>query len=182
MQLFHASILQAAFLNRVEKKRSMWDSYRLIFLKSLPLPATGNLIWGTDIPLVKHAPFSHLWEKGLISSLRRAGGPMKVGLCPAVPSSWLPDHVVSIRPLGPLGFLKLLAIPWNHKHYKSCHCSTFLHPSQSGSVWTMGQDLRGLSGCWGILPPSSWFFGVILLLFSYFILSYIQLGSMPNTF
>lgn len=192
MQVSFLPHSQGAFPNWVERRRSFWDSYKLIFLEGLPLPATGNLIWGARFLLVQHALFSHLWETS-ISSLRSSWWPHRCRE-PAVPSSWLPNNVLSARPLEPLGFLKLSDIPWNHKHYRSCHCPTnvsqcfcnvsavFLHPSESGCFLHSGtgfnRTFRGLR----YSSTSTWFFWVTLLTFLYFIPSYVQLDSIPNTF
>lgn len=126
---------------------SPFACYRLFNLRGWLPPSS---IWSL-LPSLRNGPIFSLGSSWWVHACRE----------PAVPSSWLPDNLLPVRPLGPLGFLKLSAIPWNHKNFRSCHFPTFLHPSESGSVCKMGKGLTGLSGGWD-------FFHQHLVLMSYF--------------
>lgn len=119
--------------------------------------------------------------KDLIPSLRSSWWAHRCGE-PAVPSFWLPENVLSVPPLGSLGFLKVSDELWNHKHCNISHCPMFLHPRESGSVSTVGQDLTALSGGLGCSSTSTWCFWVILFILPHFVPLYCQLGCSPSTF
>lgn len=91
-------------------------------------------------------------EKAPVPSLRSSCQAQR-GAEHAVPSFWLPDNVLTVTSVEPFSFLRLSNVPWSPKYYRTSHCPTFQHTIALGSVCIVGQDLMGLSGGWGALPP-----------------------------